>query len=98
MEIRGKEIIDNFCKKHADAITTLEHWMEYVEMAKWTNHNELKASFPSADYIKGRYIFNIKGNNYRLIAVVVFLNGIITVRYLGTHAEYDKIKNIEKYN
>ena len=95
MELRGKEIIGDFCKKHVDATTPLEHWVEYVKMANWTNHNELKASFPSADYVKGRYIFNIKGNNYRLIAVVVFINGIITVRYLGTHAEYNKIKNIE---
>ncbi|MCL2028033.1 MAG: type II toxin-antitoxin system HigB family toxin [Bacteroidales bacterium] len=96
MEIRGKEIIEDFCRKHADATTPLEHWVEYIEMAKWTNHNELKASFPSVDYVgEKRYVFNIKGNNYRLIAAVVFVLGRLTVRYVGTHAEYNKIKDIK---
>ena len=97
MELRGKEIIEEFCKKHADAIEPLSQWVEYIEMAKWTNHNELKASFPSADYIGNkRYVFNIKGNNYRLIAVVVFALDKFTIRFMGTHAEYDKIKNIKE--
>ena len=96
MRIRGSEIVENFCKKHADAKDPLGHWVEHVKMAKWTNHNELKTSFPSADYVGNRrYVFNIKGNNYRLIAVVIFIEGKITIKYMGTHAEYNKIKNIE---
>ena len=96
MEIRGKKIIEDFCRKHADATMPLQHWMEYIEMAEWTNHNELKASFPSADYVgNGRYAFNIKGNNYRLVAVVVFLRNRFDIRFLGTHADYNKIKNIK---
>jgi mRNA interferase HigB len=96
MEFFGREIIEDFCKKHADATTPMEHWMEYIEMANWKNHNELKASFPSADYVGNRrYVFNIKGNNYRLIAIVTFFAGRFEVRFMGTHAEYDKIKNIK---
>jgi mRNA interferase HigB len=99
MELTGREIIENFCKKHADATTPFEQWMEYIGMAKWTNHNELKASFPSADYVGNkRYVFNIKGNTYRMICVVVFVDGLLKVRFVGTHAEYDKLsktKNIK---
>ena len=75
----------------------LAKWVDVVECAQWTNHNDLKADFPSADYVgKRRYVFNIKGNNYRLVAIVVFFGGVIDVRFVGTHAEYDKIKDIEK--
>ena len=48
--------------------------------------------FPSADYVKnGRYVFNIGGNNYRVVTVVIFIGGVVNVRFVGTHAEYDKI-------
>ena len=43
----------------------------------------------------GRYVFNIKGNTYRLVVLVIFVNGTMQVKFCGTHAEYDKIKNIE---
>ena len=48
--------------------------------------------FPSADYVKnGRYVFNIGGNNYRIVAVVIFIGGVMNIRFVGTHQEYDKI-------
>jgi mRNA interferase HigB len=63
-----------------------------VENSVWLNHNELKEIFPSADYIgNGRYVFNIKGNGFRVIAVVVFAAGTLVVRFIGTHEEYNKI-------
>ena len=67
----------------------------YVERNEWKNHADLKAAFPSADYVgNDRYVFNISGNKYRLITIVVFYGGFLHVRFVGTHAEYDKIKNI----
>jgi len=63
-----------------------------VEEAVWKNHNDLKQTFPSADYVgNARYVFNIKGNGYRIVAVVVFIAGTLTVRFVGTHEEYDRI-------
>lgn len=60
------------------------------------NYNELKALFPSADYVgNSRYVFDLKGNNYRLVVLVIFINSRMQVEFCGTHAEYDKIKNIE---
>jgi len=97
MEIRGSDVIEIFCKKHADAVGPLAKWVDVVEKSQWSNHNDLKADFPSADYVgKRRYVFNIKGNDYRMVTVVVFFNGVIDIRFAGTHAEYDKIKNIEE--
>ena len=63
-----------------------------MEQYKFSNHNELKTVFPNADYIgKSRYVFNIKGNDYRLVAVVFFAVGSVTVCFIGTHSEYDKV-------
>jgi len=96
MQIRGSEVIEIFCKKHADVIDPLAKWIDIIENAQWVDHNDLKADFPSADYIgRRRYVFNIKGNNYRLVAIVVFFAGVIDIRFIGTHAEYNKLKNIE---
>ena len=96
MDIRGSDIIEIFCKKHADVVDALTKWVDIIENAQWTNHNDLKTDFPSADYVgKRRYVFNIKGNNYRLVAIAVFFEGVIDVRFIGTHAEYNKIKDIE---
>jgi mRNA interferase HigB len=90
MQIFGKNLIDKCMLEHADAANALQRWVDIVENARWHSHNDIKATFPSADYVgKGRYVFNIKGNNYRMVAVVVFVGGFLTVRFIGTHSEYD---------
>ena len=96
MNIKGSIIIEDFCKKHSDVIDVLSKWVDDVSNAKWTNHNDLKVDYPYADYIGNkRYVLNIKGNHYRLVIVVVFIAEIVEVRFIGTHAEYDKIKDIQ---
>lgn len=94
MQITNKLILDNFVQKHAKAAKPLNKWVEEVMNVNWKSHNELKRCFPTADYVKnGRYVFNIGGNNYRIVAVVMFINGVMILRFVGTHAEYDKIKD-----
>lgn len=89
-------MLKDFYKKHPDAESPLNRWAEYVESCDWKTHADLKDAFPSADYVgNDRYVFNISGNKYRLVTVVVFFNGMLQVRFVGTHAEYDKIKNIK---
>ena len=64
--------------------------------AFWKKHPDLKAAFPSADYVgNDRYVFNISGNKFRLVTIVVFFQGFLHIRFVGTHAEYDKIKDIK---
>lgn len=92
MKIRRRELLDDFTVKHADIKNALQRWVDMVEEAEWKSHTDLKTSFPSADYIgNARYVFNIKGNNYRIIAIVIFIGGLITIDFIGTHAEYDKL-------
>ena len=92
MKIINKELLDQFSRKNAQSIKPLQRWCERVVDAKWKTHIELKADFPAADYVGlSRYVFNIKGNNYRVITVVTFITGLIIIRFVGTHSEYDQI-------
>lgn len=96
MRITNATLIDKFCKKHKDAETALAKWVEFVESANWKNHAELKNDYLSADFVgNNRYVFNIRGNNYRLVVMVVFFAGTADIRFVGTHKEYDNIKDIK---
>lgn len=92
MVIANKELLDDFVQMHAQAVKPLNKWVDEVLSAQWSSHAALKAMFPSADYVKnGRYVFNIGGNKYRIVAVVIFVGGVMNIRFVGTHSEYDKI-------
>ena len=92
MEIINKALADKFVARHANSGKAINSWIEQMENATFSNHNELKSAFPTADYVgNNRYVFNIKGNGYRLVALILFAAGLITVCFIGTHAEYDKI-------
>ena len=70
----------------------LERWYEIVEAAQWQNFAEMKADFGSVDAVGNQhYVFNIRGNKYRLVVVVKFVMGYVFVRFVGTHEEYDQI-------
>ncbi|MCL2650410.1 MAG: type II toxin-antitoxin system HigB family toxin [Candidatus Azobacteroides sp.] len=97
MQIFGKRLIKKFILKHTIAKNALENWMNTVESSDWKSHMDLKQTFPSADYVgNAKYVFNIKGNGYRIVAVVIFVGGTLSIRFIGTHEEYNKIdcKNI----
>lgn len=92
MIIANKELLEDFVQSHANAVKPLNKWIEDVKAAQWQSHTDLKRMFPSADYVKnGRYVFNIGGNKYHVIAVVIFIGGVLNIRFVGTHAEYNKI-------
>ena len=75
-----------------DSSVALRRWYDFAEKAEWHNLAEIKEDFPFTDYVGNQhYVFNIKGNKYRLVVVIKFTIGRIFIRFLGTHAEYDKI-------
>lgn len=77
---------------HDDAKVALERWYHLTSEAQWKNFSEMKADFPSVDYVGNqRYVFNIRGNRYRLVVVVKFVMGYVFIRFVGTHKEYDAI-------
>jgi len=92
MRIRNRVLLEKFVIKHADATKAIQRFINIVEEAEWQNLNDIRTVFNSVDYIaNGRYIFNIKGNKYRIIAVIIFVGGVFSIRFVGTHAEYSKI-------
>jgi mRNA interferase HigB len=92
MEILNKISIEHAMVKHAIARNALQQWADTVEQAQWENHNDLKNTFPAADYVgNAHYVFNIKGNGYRIVAVVIFVAGVVAIRFVGPHSEYNKI-------
>ena len=87
---------EEFADLHPDAKGALERWCAIVKAATWKHHADLKKVFPSADYVgNNRYVFNIKGNNYRTVVMLVFFAGTVAIRFISTHKEYDKIKDIK---
>ncbi len=75
-----------------DSKPALERWYFIAERAEWKNLQDIKVNFPATDYVGNQhYVFNIKGNNYRLVVVIKFTIGYMFIRFVGTHSEYDKI-------
>ena len=92
MVIISKAVIRDFYSVHADSETPLNDWYELVKNADWKNFNEMKNTFNSVDAVgNDRYVFNIKGNSYRLIALIIFKVRTVFILFIGTHAAYDKI-------
>jgi mRNA interferase HigB len=92
MLIIGKDILENFWQSHKDAENALKTWIQIVEVADWQSFVELKKTYPKADLVGDCTVFNIRGNNYRLIAIVNYAAQIVQVLYVLTHKEYDKDK------
>lgn len=96
--ISHRKLIDFYGSDgHGDAKVALERWYDIAQRAEWHNLADIKEDFPSTDYVGNQhYVFNIRGNNYRLVVVIKFTIGRLFVRFVGTHSEYDKIdcKNI----
>ncbi len=92
MRIIAKKVLREFWKTHADSEQQLKSWFQEVGDAEWKNPNDVKKDYPGASILTdNRIVFNIKGNNYRLIVRVNYTYEMIWIRFIGTHAEYDKI-------
>jgi len=74
----------------------LDTWYEDAVKAQWSNSAELKAQFGAASIVSSeRVVFNMKGNDYRMIVAINYRKQILMVKWLGTHKEYDKIDVLE---
>jgi mRNA interferase HigB len=92
MRVIAKKILRDFWADHNDCEQQLKSWFQEAGTARWKNYNEIKNEYPSVSILsKNRVVFNIKGNNYRLIVKINFDYQIIWIRFIGTHADYDKI-------
>ncbi len=91
MRIVGREKVTAFILKHADSKNALLTWIAMVEKAVWEKNTDIRGFFGSASFVGDRtVVFNIKGNNYRLVAKVQYTRHVVRILKIGTHAEYDK--------
>src|ERR1700730_10599456 len=98
MIVIGTDVIENYLADHAGhkgiktARSQYKAWLDIVARANWRNPEDVKVSYPKASILKAsRVVFNIKGNDFRLIARVQYQAGALAIRFFGTHAEYDRI-------
>lgn len=92
MRIIAKRALRRFWEAHQQAKGPLEAWYQEVDRAEWTDPAAVKDQFRSASLLRGhRVVFNIAGNKYRLVVKINYPYGIVYVRFIGTHADYDRI-------
>ena len=97
MRIIAKSTFVAYYTKNPQSKSALEDWFEKTKEAEWKNFSDIKKTFNTVSSVgNNRYVFNIKGNDYRLVVLIKFTVSHVLIRFVGTHAEYDKIKNIEK--
>lgn len=92
MHLVGRDRLQQAARKHRGSGLgkALDIWVKVVESAKWRDFSELKATFRSADYVDPHVVFNIKGNDFRLIATVYYQAHTIIVERVVTHAQYTR--------
>jgi mRNA interferase HigB len=98
MIVIGTAMVENYLANRVGhkgikaARSQYQAWLEIVGRAQWRNPEDVKASYPKASILKAsRVVFNIKGNDYRLVTALQYRAGAVAIRFFGTHAEYDKI-------
>ena len=92
MHIIAKSTLKAFWEKHNDAEVALKTWHKIVEKEHWKSAHDIKKLFGNASIVSNnRIVFNIKGNAHRLIVKFNFEKQWIFIRFVGTHAEYDKV-------
>jgi len=95
MRLIGQDVLSKAIRRHADARKWLQAWIATVEDAAWESLDDIRADYPSADGVKLKSrvvvtVFNVKGNEYRLLTNVNYDNQVVLVLELLSHADYDK--------
>lgn len=91
MRVLGRDKLDKCSREHADSKKALDAWFDEATHSDWQTSQDIKNRYSSASFVEGnRVIFNIKGNNYRLVVKVRYEHGLVVIEWVGTHAEYDK--------
>lgn len=92
MRIVAISSLRGFWKQHPDAKGPLEAWIDEVKHAQWQSSHDIKARYPRASLLGNkRVVFDIKGNDFRLIVSVAYRYGAVYIKFIDTHSEYDKV-------
>ncbi|HEX2280499.1 MAG TPA: type II toxin-antitoxin system HigB family toxin [Thermomicrobiales bacterium] len=90
MHVISKKKLREFYGRHTDAEEPLLAWYRIASKARWTNLVNVRQTYPSADLVGDKTVFNIKGNHYRLIVYIKYESQTIFIRHVLTHAEYNR--------
>ena len=94
--IIAKRTLSEFWVKHANSEQYLKTWHETAKNSKWNSPNDVKNTYVNASILKNnRVVFNIKGNDFRLVVDIEYRIGIAFIVWIGTHKEYDKVNILE---
>jgi mRNA interferase HigB len=95
MRVIAKRTLREFWEQHADAEQPLKAWYDEARKAQWLQLPDIKVRYRSASFVANRrVVFNIGGNKYHLVAAVDYRRQALFIKFIGTHAEYDKV-NVE---
>jgi mRNA interferase HigB len=92
MHVISYRRLREFSKQHADCGEALDNWFKVVSKESWSNLLAIQCIFPKAEAVGNFTVFNIKGNKYRLIVSIDYERQLMYIKYVLTHAEYDKEK------
>jgi mRNA interferase HigB len=96
MRVIAKRTLQNFWEQHPSSKQQLLSWYQVVDKNSFTNSNDVKSIFGSADCVgNNKVVFNICGNHYRLIVRINYVTQIVYILFVGTHPEYDNLKDIK---
>lgn len=92
MRVVAVKTLREFWARYRDAEEPLKAWYAEVTVSQWRTPQDVRSRFRSADVLGGnRIVFNIKGNQYRLVVKIHYNTGVVYIRFIGTHTEYDRI-------
>lgn len=92
MVVISKPVLREFVALHPDAAVSLQRWYLETKKADWPHFDAMRRTFSHADAVgNDRYVFNIRGNRYRLVALVNFRIRAVFILFVGTHTEYDAL-------
>lgn len=92
MRIIARHTLTTFALKHPETRASLEHWYRVAKAAEWTSTQDVMATFSNASTLNAERVrFKVAGNDYRMIVAFDFQRGVAFIKFIGTHAEYDRI-------
>jgi len=90
MKVLNRRRLKDASRAHADTADALSNWWQVTQRSNWAMFSDVRRTFNSASYVDPHVIFNIEGNAYRLVTYIDYERGLVVMKWLGTHAEYDK--------
>jgi mRNA interferase HigB len=92
MRIIASTTLAAYANRHPGAAKSIAHWRNIARTSKWASTSDVQAAFPKAKVLNGERVrFEVAGGDYRLIAAFDFRRQIAFIKFIGTHAEYDRI-------